>query len=506
MGWKSKLSKPFANFLISRTQKRARNPERTQEKVFRELLKGLRSTSFGKDHGLEPGLSYERFREQVPIRDYEGLRPYIDRILKGERDVLWPGKPMYLAKTAGTTSGAKYIPITRDSMPNHLNSARNALLSYIADTGRADFVDGKMIFLQGSPEVEHIHGIPTGRLSGIVADHVPNYLKRNRMPSYETNCIDDWEEKLERIIDETIQEDMRLISGIPSWVQMYFERLQERTGGKTIREIFPNFSLLVYGGVNYEPYRGHFEKLIGGSVDSIELYPCSEGFLAYQDRAYEKGMLLIIDAGIFYEFVPADEIFNEDPTRLKLTEVEKGVNYAVIINSNAGLWGYNIGDTVEFVSTDPYRVIVTGRIKHFTSAFGEHVIAHEVEGAMQKAIQTESAEVVEFTVAPQMETPGNERPYHEWFIEFARKPENIYNFRQALEQELMNRNVYYKELIEGGILQPLRIRFIKRGGFNAYMASKGKLGGQNKVPHLADDRRIVDDLVEWEDPITHQTE
>ncbi|HZH69069.1 MAG TPA: GH3 auxin-responsive promoter family protein, partial [Flavobacteriaceae bacterium] len=304
MSLKTFAAKFFARHIASQTQKWATNPVESQQRVFRKLINSAKNTAFGKDHNFASIQSHSDFIKQVPIRDYEDLRTYIDRIVAGESDVLWKGKPLYFAKTSGTTSGAKYIPLTKESMPYHVEAARNAILHYIAETGNADFVDGKMIFLQGSPVMEEKNGIQLGRLSGIVAHYVPNYLQKNRLPSWETNCIEDWETKVEAIIDETIDKDMTVISGIPSWVQMYFERLEKRSG-KKIGDLFPNFNLFIYGGVNYEPYRAKFENLIGRKVDSIELFPASEGFFAYQDTQNEKGMLLLLNSGIFYEFVEA---------------------------------------------------------------------------------------------------------------------------------------------------------------------------------------------------------
>ena len=335
--------------------------------------------------------------------------------------------------------------------------------------------------------------MPSGRLSGIVANYVPSYLQSNRLPSYETNCIEDWEEKVEAIIDETLKEDMRLISGIPSWVQMYFERLQKRTG-KKISELFPNFSLFVYGGVNFTPYRKKFEKLIGKKVDSLELYPASEGFIAFQDTQNEKGLLLLLDYGIFYEFIPADEFYDEIPTRISLKDVKMGVHYVIILNTNAGLWGYNIGDTIEFTSLNPYRIIVSGRIKHFTSAFGEHVIAKEVEHAMKLAMEVfPEVEITEFTVAPQIQ-PEEGLPHHEWFVEFVNLPRDINKFSKFIDEKLQLQNVYYRDLIEGKVLRPLVIHSLEKNAFNAYMRSQGKLGGQNKIPRLANHRDIVNKL------------
>jgi phenylacetate-coenzyme A ligase PaaK-like adenylate-forming protein len=492
MSIKSVLAIPFAKQVKKRVYKWAMQPHRTQEKVFKKLISKAKNTAFGKDHQFDEIVSYRDFRDRVPVNDYEGLRSYVDRIVAGEEDVLWKGKPIYFAKTSGTTSGAKYIPITKDSMPTHIKAARNALLLYIAETNDASFVDGKMIFLQGSPVLEDKNGIKLGRLSGIVAHYVPQYLLKNRLPSWETNCIEDWDTKVDAIVEETLSEDMTVISGIPSWVQMYFEKLIEKTG-KTIAEIFPNFNFFIYGGVNFEPYKNKFETLIGKKIDYIELYPASEGFIAYQDSQQEKGMLLQLNSGIFYEFIPADEFFNENPTRISIEDVQLGVNYVIILNTNAGLWGYNIGDTVEFTSLLPYRIKVTGRIKHFISAFGEHVIGKEVEKALNDAIKGTETTVSEFTVAPQV-NPEEGLPYHEWFIEFEKEPEDLDELASKIDASMQEQNIYYLDLIEGKILRPLVIRKVKKGGFHEYMKSIGKFGGQNKIPQLSDNRKIADVL------------
>ena len=494
MGLKAALSKPFAAFVVRQMNKWKYNAVEAQARVFDKLIRQAKNTAFGTDHHFDAINCFSDFQKQVPIREYEDLRPYIERVVHGEENVLWPGKPAYFAKTSGTTSGVKYIPISKDSIPEHIKAARNALLCYIHETGKADFVDGKMIFLQGSPVLDIKAGIATGRLSGIAAHHVPGYLQKNRMPSYKTNCIDDWEEKVDAIVEETVHEDMRLISGIPPWVQMYFDRLIAKKDGKKIKEIFKNFSLFVYGGVNFEPYRAKLEETIGKRIDSIELYPASEGFLAFQDSQKEKGMLLLADAGIFYEFIPTDEYFNEHPTRLTLKDVQLGTNYAIILNTNAGLWGYSIGDTVKFVSLNPYRIVVSGRIKHFISAFGEHVIGEEVEYALLSIAQEEGVEITEFTVAPQVSPTDSALPYHEWFIEFAKEPADLEAFRLKVDEALQKKNTYYLDLIKGNILQPLVIRSLPKDAFINYMKSQGKLGGQNKVPRLSNDRKIADEL------------
>ncbi|MET0760374.1 MAG: GH3 auxin-responsive promoter family protein [Flavobacterium sp.] len=494
MSVKSVAAKIFAKKIYKKTQIWANNPVETQRKVFLDLIRQAKKTQFGTDHHFDRIKTFGDFAKNVPIRDYEALKPYVDKVVKGQENILWKGKPLYFAKTSGTTSGAKYIPLTKESMPFHIEAARNAILHYIHETGNADFVDGKMIFLQGSPILEEKNGIKLGRLSGIVAHFVPKYLQKNRMPTLKTNCIEDWETKVDAIVEETFDKDMTVISGIPSWVQMYFEKLYEK-GGKPVGELFKNFNLFIYGGVNYEPYRAKFENLIGRKVDSIELFPASEGFFAYQDLQKEKGMLLLLNAGIFYEFIKSEEFFTENPRRYTIGEVEIGVNYVLIISTNAGLWGYNIGDTIQFTSTKPYRVIVSGRIKHYISAFGEHVIGKEVESALQEAVIGTKVRVNEFTVAPQI-TPKEGLPYHEWFIEFENEPENMDDFVLKIDNSMRKQNVYYDDLIVGKVLRKLVITKVAKNGFQDYMKSIGKLGGQNKIPRLSNDRKIVNELNE----------
>ncbi len=492
MGLKSLLSLHFARQIVKNNNKWKKNAVKVQNTVLLSLINQAKNTKFGKDHNFSEITNYSDWKKNVPVRDYEELKVYVKEIIEGKKDVLWPGRPIYFCKTSGTTSGTKYIPISKESMPHHITAARDAILSYIAETKKTSIVNGKMIFLQGSPELSKTGDILTGRLSGIVAHHTPSYLVKNRLPSYETNCIEDWESKVDAILTETLDENMSLISGIPPWVQMYFEKLQDRTG-KLIKDIFPNFDLFIYGGVNYEPYRQTFEKLIGKKIDGIEFYPASEGFIAYQDTQTEKGMLLCVNHGIFYEFIPSEEFFNNDPVRISLSDVEIGVNYVIILNTDAGLWGYNIGDTIKFVSINPYRIVVSGRIKHFTSAFGEHVIAEEVEKSLQETITKIPAQVNEFHVAPQVK-PESGLPYHQWLIEFEKEPENMADFSELIDSTLQKHNTYYKDLISGGILKPLLITKINKNGFRDYMKSIGKLGGQNKVPRLANDRKIADKL------------
>lgn len=492
---KSFLAKPFASYVYRQVKKDMANAVEDQQKILQDLLKTGAKTIFGADHKLTGVKTHDEFKQAVPIRDYEQYRPYIEQIKEGKHNVLWKGQPIYLAKTSGTTSGIKYIPITHDSIPNHINTARNALLCYMAESGNHGFADGKMIFLSGSPELERVAGIPTGRLSGIVNHHIPKYLRTNQLPSYETNCIEEWETKLDKIVEETLNQDMTLISGIPPWMQMYFDRLIQ-VSGKPIKDLFPNLSVLVHGGVNFEPYKSKLFSSVGKKIDSIETFPASEGFFAFQDSQEKEGLLLNTNSGIFFEFVPAAEIGRENPSRLGLKDVQAGENYAMLINNNAGLWGYNLGDTVKFVSLDPFRIVVTGRIKHFISAFGEHVIGEEVEYSLMKAAEEENVSITEFTVAPMIQQ-GNGKSFHEWFVEFENPPKSLHAFAEKVDNNLRKKNIYYDDLISGNILTQLQIKQVQKNGFIEYMKSIGKLGGQNKVPRLSNDRKVVDELEKW---------
>ncbi|SDE04279.1 GH3 family domain-containing protein [Niabella drilacis] len=495
MKFKSFLAKPFASIVSKNIKKGMQTAVEDQENILKYLIKTARITQFGKEHRFAELNDYKQFRQSVPVRNYEQLKHYIEEIKAGKHNVLWRGQPLYFAKTSGTVSGTKYIPISKESIHNHINGARNALLCYMAETGNTAFADGKLIFLSGSPVLERVGGIPTGRLSGIVNHHIPRYLRKNQLPEYETNCIEDWETKLGKIVEETIRQDMTLISGIPPWMQMYFDELIRRSG-KPVGELFPRFSVMVYGGVNFEPYQAKLFQSIGRKVDGIETFPASEGFFAFQDTQTEPGLLLNTNSGIFFEFIPADEIGRENPRRLSLGEVETGVNYALIINNNAGLWGYDIGDMVKFVSVDPYRLVVTGRTKHFISAFGEHVIGEEVEYSLLKAAKEDNVHITEFTVAPYVSNDAG-KSYHQWFIEFENEPEDIRHFSQKVDQYLREKNAYYDDLISGNILQQLIITPVRKNGFIDYMRSIGKLGGQNKVPRLSNDRKIAEGLTQW---------
>ena len=477
---------------VQKAEEFKKNAEKNQEDLLLSLVNTAQKTLFGREHDFENIKSVKDFQEKVPVADYEDLKPYIERVKKGQANILWTETPEYFAKTSGTTSGSKYIPISKEGMPFQIKGAQSALFHYIAKKNNADFVKGKMIFLQGSPELKEDFGIKIGRLSGIVAHHIPNYLQKNRLPSLETNMMEDWEAKVDKIVEETEKENMTLISGIPPWLIMYFEKLIEKHG-KKIKQIFPNLQLIVTGGVNYEPYRDKMEELLGGKVDIVQTFPASEGFFAFQDDYTKEGLLLLTNHGIFYEFIPLEEYGKPNAKRLTLKDIELNKDYALILTTNSGLWAYSIGDVVRFIDKNPHRILVSGRTKHFTSAFGEHVIAFEVEEAIKSTLEKYPAQITEFHLAPQV-NPGEGLPYHEWFIEFEKEPENLDLFKNELDDQLRKRNTYYDDLISGNILQKLHILGLKKNAFNEYAKSQGKLGGQNKIPRLANDRKIADFL------------
>ena len=463
-----------------------------QKLTLQYLTRQARSTQFGKDHSFKSIKTSKDFSLQVPLRDYEGFKSYIQSMKDGKSNVLWPGRPKYLAKTSGTTSGVKYIPISVESMPFHIQCARDATLNMIAHTEMFTLLNDKVMFISGSPKVEiGSAGVKIGRLSGIVNHEIPLWLKKNQLPDNQTNSIDDWNTKIDSIVQQTASQNLRLIGGIPPWVQMYYEKLLDYTGKKSVKDVFPNLDLYVYGGVNFLPYRDILNSLVGENIQSLETYPASEGFIAFQDLPTHEGLLLMTNVGIYYEFVPLSEINAADPPRLSLEHVELDKDYAIILSTNAGLWAYMIGDTVRFVNKNPYRIIVSGRTKQYISAFGEHVIAKEVEEALAETCTKHRCVVREFTVAPHM---GSSLPYHQWFVEFEQKPQSMTEFEVSLDNAMRNKNIYYDDLIKGKVLQKLKITTLHADAFRNYMMSIGKLGGQNKVPRISNDRKIADQL------------
>ncbi len=492
--------KQVARISTKQLQKQVENPIEFQQKWFRKLLKIGKQTLFGREHNLEAIKDYNSFVSSVPLCKYEDLLPYINKIKEGKPDILWKGLPAYFAKTSGTTAGAKYIPLTMEQLTLQIKAARQALFNYVVQTGDAQLFNGKMLFLSGSPDVEKVGKIYAGRLSGIVHRHIPKWALRNRLPSYEINRITDWNKKVDAIIDEVLQvaQQLTLISGIPPWIQMFLERIVERTGRMPF-QLFPNLRVYVHGGVQFAPYERVLRELLGEKVVFIETFPASEGFFAFQDvlDAPEKGLILLPDSGIFYEFIPFEEIDNDNPKRLTLDQVQTGKVYEMVLSTNAGLWAYRLGDLIRFTSVNPYRVRVVGRTSQYISAFGEHVIIEEIENALNEALKKAGGKVRDFHVAPQVTPADNTRPYHEWFIEFIQMPENMQLFIEQLDKALQKQNPYYKDLRDGLILDLPRVRILPEGSFHAYLDSIGKLGGQFKVPRVSNNRKHADPLSKY---------
>ena len=498
---KGQIAKLWAYFFVKSQKKWSSSPVSSQEKVFQELVSKAKNTEFGKAHRFSSIRTYNDFQEAVSLRSYEAHIPYVNRICEGNKDVLWPGKPKYFAETSGTTAHTKYIPITSDSLPYHIHSARAALLNYVYTSGRTDFLNGHMLFLSGSPELHLYGGVLTGRLSGIVNHHVPSYLQPGRSPSEKVNRISDFEEKIKAIVKESTKQSVSLLAGIPPWVQNYLDELCKHTAKKSVLEIFPKLSLYVHGGVNFSPYERRLTQTIGQKIPTIELYPASEGFFAYQDLPDPKaGLLLLLSHGMFYEFVPLKEIDHPSPRRYTISEVKTDTPYAMIVSSNAGLWGYVVGDVVSFTSLSPYRLRVVGRTKHFLSAFGEHVIAEEVEASLSSALRAcPEAELLECTVAPQI-SPKDGLPHHEWWIAFARPPQDTLLFAKILDEKLQEKNPYYEDLRKGAVLSSAKLVLLREDAFVHYMKAIGKLEAQSKVPRLSNDRKIADALQSYIHP------
>lgn len=495
MSWKSTLIKPYARYVAAQTKRWSNSAVQDQQICLNTLIKQASNTNFGKSHSFESIKNQNDFIKNVPLRSYEDFQPWLEKIFDGESHVLWPGRPIYFAKSSGTTAGAKYIPISRDSIAHHFFSAQTASLLYMEQTGAYKMMDSRMLFLSGSPILKSESGVPTGRLSGIVNHHIPNYLSKNKLPDYQTNCIKKWEEKLDEIVEQSLTLDLSLIGGIPPWVQMYFDKLIEKSG-QSISELFPNLKLLVHGGVNFKPYEKRLIESTGKPIDMVETYPASEGFFAFQDNYKEEGLLLNTKAGIYFEFVPLEQISSKNPDRLTIKDVELKKQYALVISTNAGLWSYIVGDTICFTSLNPFRIKVSGRINHFLSAFGEHVIAQEVENAIVNACKHFNTSIEEFTVAPKM-AEENELPYHEWVIASSDNDFNKKRFADFLDSEMCLQNIYYKDLIEGNVLQKLKIRWTNSTAFHRAMDEQGKLGGQNKSPRLMNNRLFIDLLLKY---------
>lgn len=498
MGVKSNLILATANFVCKKEDQEDLKALERQKSIFTKLIQKAANTKFGLDHQFSKIKTIKDYQELVPIRDYEKLKSYFDLIHSGKKDILWPGLPKYLAKTSGTTSGTKYIPLTKQSIPNHINSARNALFSYLYHHRDTAIFDGQMLFLSGSPELTKENGILIGRLSGIVNHEIPSWMTKNKLPNHELNSLAPWEYKIEKIVEDIVRRDLRVISGIPPWIQMFLEKVLQHTGKKTIADVFPKLDLYIHGGVNFQPYKSKLGELFGKEICYLETYPASEGFIAYQDNPNQDELRLICNSGIFYEFVPAEEVSIPNPKRLAINEVELGKDYAIVLSSNAGLWSYLIGDLVRFTALNPYKIKVSGRVSQYISAFGEHVISSEIDYAISVAQNKYGFKLVEFAVAPQINPSDQTLAYHEWFIEFEEQPANLKEIAATISAALAEKNSYYHDLIQGNMLDCLKIRSIRRHGFKDYLISINKYGEQFKVPRLSNDRKLADILANYQ--------
>ena len=492
---KKKLIRFFLFFVKIKNRKWKKNAIKIQNRTLLALTQKAQKTDFGKRHKFSEIYDYESFKSRVPLREYEDFKEFLFK--NNVKNKTWIGSPIYYCKTSGTTSGVKFIPISKHSLSNHINSARAAILNYMIKASKTSLINGKMMFIQGMPTLDFHYQVPSGRLSGIVAHHVPFYLRNKRLPSYKINSTENWLEKMEGIIFETHNQNMTLIGGIPPWLIMYFEKLIKKTNKKTVLEIFPNLELLVVGGMNFAPYAERFKALLGGEVQIIEVYAASEGFFAYQDQLEIPELLLLIDEGIFYEFINTKTYYSGKPERISIEDIKLGENYALVVNSNAGLWGYIIGDTIRFTSKDPYRIVITGRLNQFISAFGEHLIIEEAEKAVSILNQNSGAFIKEFHVAPKFINDSGGLPYHEWFIEFDKHPRDIKQYELKLDMLLQEQNIYYKDLISSETLQTLKITILRNESFNNYMEDKGKLGGQNKMIRLSNNRDVANEILKF---------
>jgi len=468
------------------------DPIACQDTLMRSFISAAKNTAFGKDHNFDKINTYEDFKEQVPLRNYEQLLPYIEKIKSGEKDVLWKGRPAFLGKTSGTTSKTKYIPVTEDSLKNHIGGGQYAPLQYSHQNKKLAFLKGKSLFFSDGHFFEDINGIKAAPISTIGNSRVPWWYKWLRLPSDEINAIPDYKERIEAMIDLAGTNDIRIIVAMPVWLLVFLRSLTEKTG-KDFKQLFPNFQLLILSGMDYEPFMPEIKKYINMPFDVFETYPTTEGLLAYQDRLEERGMQLILNNGIFFEFVEVDTLGSAHVKRVSLNEVKTGINYALVLNTNAGLWGYINGDTVRFKTVFPHRIEITGRIAQYISAFGEHVTVEETEKSIAETASECDATIIEFTVAPNIKDDGT-LPFHEWFIEFGQAPANIEEFAKRLDQKICERNFSYKDVVVHKAIEPLKITLIPKGGFETYLQFSGKTGMQQKIPHARNDYQFASQL------------
>lgn len=473
-------------------------PMEVQGEWFERLIEEGRDTEFGRVHNFEDIKTIADFKKAVPIRTYEEFKPYIDRLRDGEQGVLWPSKVKWFAKSSGTTSDkSKFLPVTREALEDcHYKGGKDLLAMHCHAHPDAQLYAGKTLVMGGSSKIHPLNEDSyTGDLSAIIIKNLPIWVELKRTPNREIALLDNWEEKIERMAHATMHEDVTTVAGVPSWTLVLFKRILELTGKDNIQEVWPNLELFMHGGVSFKPYRQEFERLIPNPKMAYrETYNASEGFFGIQDRFGADDMLLMLDYGIFYEFMPMEEYGKENPQTVQLDEVEIGQNYALIITTNAGLWRYLIGDTIRFTSKDPYRIQVSGRTKLFINAFGEELIIENAEEAMRRACQATGAQVTDYTAAPVFMS-SNETGAHEWLIEFSKPPSKLEHFVKHLDTSLKELNTDYaaKRSFDLTLREPI-VRSMPSGTFYDWLKSKGKIGGQHKVPRLSNERKYVEEI------------
>jgi hypothetical protein len=475
------------------------NPVDSQQQVFNELIGSAQFTEYGKKYRFEDINNFADFRKSVPINDYESLKPYIQRILEGNQNILWPSPITWFAKSSGTTSDkSKFIPVSRESLDdNHFRSGKDVLALYLKNNPANNLTSGKCLILGGSHQINQLNAASFfGDLSAVMLQNMPYAGQLFRLPELSIALMNEWEAKIERMAHSTIRENVTYIAGVPTWTIVLIKRIFEITGKNNLMDIWPNLELYIHGGVNFTPYRRQFEQLIPSPrMNYRETYNASEGFFAAQDREDEEGMLLFLKHGIFYEFMPIEEYGKENPITLSLKQVEVCKNYAIVISTNAGLWRYIVGDTIQFTTLAPYRIKVTGRLKHFINAFGEEVIVDNADNAIAIACAETGAVVADYTAAPLYMT-GDSNGAHEWIIEFDHLPVSLDLFTSILDKSLQAINSDYEAKRHKDIaLRMPVVHQMPPGGFRQWLKQRGKLGGQHKVPRLSNDRTYIDDIL-----------
>jgi hypothetical protein len=473
-------------------------PHEVQEELRLSLIDTAKNTEFGRAYDFNSIKNSKDFSERIPIHSYEALEPYIKRMRSGEENILWPTEIKWFAKSSGTTNNkSKFIPVSEEAIEDcHYKGGKDLLSIYCNNYPVKNVFEGKTLMLGGSHEISPLSdSMHEGDLSAIIVENLPFWVQYQQSPDKEIALMSEWEKKIDLMTEQAINEDISSLSGVPSWTLVFANKVLEKTGKSNLQEVWPNFELYMHGGINFEPYRKSFKKLFPKGVNYLETYNASEGFFGVQDQPNKKDMLLMLDYGIYYEFLPFTKELDKNAKTLSLSEVELHTDYALIISTNAGLWRYSIGDTIQFTQKKPYRFIISGRTKHHINAFGEELMIHNAEKALQQACKLTNTEVSEYTAAP-MHLAEGQKAYHEWIIEFKEAPKDLSNFIYHFDNALKSTNSDYEaKRYKNMVLEEPRIHIAAKGLFFKWMKQKGKLGGQNKVPRLSNSREYLDELI-----------